>query len=295
MTRMRGEAPLILLLGVYAASLLTLLAALMEYERPDPATKEANRAFEQGDYALALDEYEKVGENWSERAEPDYNAASARYKKETRDKLEDYEQAAEELRRAQTDADGVEDSELIAKTQFNLGNVLFQVGEEMAAVDQYGEAIGQYREAIEAYKQVLRDNPDDVDAKYNLELALSKIEEQEQQQQEQEQQQQQQQDQQGEGDQPGSPDQPDDEGDDEQEGPEGEREGVGEDPEGQQRGDASEQESQEFERPGENPQQQEMTPAQALQFLEAVGQSTDTLQSYLQQQTVPSSRPERDW
>ena len=38
-----------------------------------------------------------------------------------------------------------------------------------------------------------------------------------------------------------------------------------------------------------------MTPAQALQFLEAVGQSTDTLQSYLQQQTVPSSRPERDW
>ena len=270
------------------AALLFTLAACGRTEAN--ANNEANIAFDEGEYEQALGEYERVSEELPERPEPDYNAANVQYR------LEDYERAEEELDRALLDAYDVEDDDLIAKTQFNLGNVLFQVGEEMAAVDQYGEAIGQYREAIEAYKQVLRDNPEDVDAKHNLELALSRIEEQEQQQQQQEQQQQQQeQQQQGEGDQPGSPDQPDDEGEDEQEGPEGEREGVGEDPEGQQRGDASEQESQEFERPGENPQQQEMTPAQALQFLEAVGQSTDTLQSYLQQQTVPSSRPERDW
>ena len=107
--------------------------------------------------------------------------------------------------------------------------------------------------------------------------------------------QQQQDQQQGEGDQPGSPDQPDEEGDEEQEGPDGDREGVGEDPEGEQRGDGSEQDSQELERPGANPQQQEMTPGQALQFLEAVGQNTDTLQSYLQRQFAPTSPPERDW
>lgn len=293
MIRSRASLARILLFCAFATSLLAVLAACGRTEAN--ANNEANVAFDEGEYEQAISEYERISEELPERPEPDYNAANARYKLDSRDKLVDYEQAAEELERALVDAYDVEDENLAASTLFNMGNVLFQVGEEMAAIDQYGEAIGEYREAIEAYKQVLRDNPDDVEAKYNLELALSRIEEQEQQQQEQEQQQQQQQEQQGEGDQPGSPDQPDDEGDDEQEGPEGEREGVGEDPEGQQRGDASEQESQEFERPGENPQQQEMTPAQALQFLEAVGQSTDTLQSYLQQQTVPSSRPDKDW
>ena len=38
-----------------------------------------------------------------------------------------------------------------------------------------------------------------------------------------------------------------------------------------------------------------MTPGQALQFLEAVGQNTDTLQGYLQRQYAPTSPPERDW
>ena len=234
-----------------------------------------------------------ASEELTKRPEPDYNAANARYR------LEDYEQAGEGLDTALAEVSNVEDETLAksiaARTQFNLGNVLFQMGEEWAAVDQYGDAIGQYREAIEAYKQVLRDNPDDAEAKHNLELALSKIEEQEQEQQQQEQQQQQQPDQQGEGDQPGSPDQPDEEGDDEQEGPDSDREGVGEDPEGEQRGDGSEQESPMPERPGTPQQQQQMTPGQALQFLEAVGQNPETLQGYLQRQFVPSSQPERDW
>ena len=287
MIRIRTWAARILLFCAFAASVLAVLTACGQTEAN--ANNEANDVFEQGEYGQALEEYERVSQELPERPEPDYNSANARYR------LEDYEQAEEELETALIEAYDVEDETLAASTLFNLGNSLFQMGEERAAVDQYGEAIDQYREAIEAYKQVLRDNPDDVDAKHNLELALSRIEEQEQQQQEQEQQQQQQ-DQQGEeGDQPGSPDQPDEEGDDEQEGPEGEREGVGEDPQGEQRGDGSEQESQEFERPGDNPQQQEMTPSQALQFLDAVGQSTDTLQSYLQRQFAPSSPVEKDW
>ena len=171
------------------------------------------------------------------------------------------------------------DKDLVSpSTQFNLGNTFFQRPRSTI-------------QAIEEYKQVLKENPDDWDAKHNLELALRQFQEQQQQ----EQAAQQQDQQQGQGDQPGPPDQPDDEGDDEQEGPDGDREGVGEDPEGEQRGDGSEQDSQELERPGANPQQQEMTPGQALQFLEAVGQNTDTLQSYLQRQFAPSSPPERDW
>ena len=287
MIRIRAVPTRILLFCAFAASILAVLTACGRTEAN--ANNEANLAFEQGEYDQALGEYERVSTEVPERPEPDYNSANARYR------LEDYEQAEEGLGRALQESYDVDDEDLAASTLFNLGNALFQMGEERAAVDQYGEAIGQYREAIEAYKQVLRDNPDDVDSKHNLELALRRIEEEEQQQQEQEQQQQQQ-DQQGEeGDQPGSPDQPDEEGDDEQEGPEGEREGVGEDPEGEQRGDGSEQESPAPERPGVPEEQQQMTPGQALQFLEAVGQNPETLQGYLQRQFVPSSPVEKDW
>ena len=270
MTRISAESARILLFCALMTALLFVLTACGRTEAN--ANNEANVAFDQGEFEQALEEYQRVSEELPERPEPDYNSANARYR------LEDYDQAEEELERALQDAYGVDDEDLAARTLFNLGNVLFQFEE--------------YEEAIEAYKQVLRDNPDDEEAKHNLELALRQIE---QQQEEQQQQQQQEEQQQGQGDQPGPPDQPDDEGDDEQEGPDGDREGVGEDPEGEQRGDGAEQESQEFERPGANPQQQEMTPGQALQFLEAVGQNTDTLQSYLQRQFAPSSPVERDW
>ncbi len=268
MRRIRTTAARILPVCVLIAALLAVLAACGRTEAQ--ANNEANIAFDQGEYEQALGEYEKVSKELPERPEPDYNSANARYR------LEDYEQAQEELEVALLDAYEEDEEELVASTQFNLGNVLFQAEE--------------YEEAIESYKEVLRQNPDDVDAKHNLELALRQIEEQQQEQQ----QQQQQQPQQGQQDQPGPQDQPNDEGDEEQEGPEGDREGAGEDPEGEQRGDGSEQESQETERPGSNPQQQ-MTPGQALQFLDAVGQNTETLQGYLQRQYVPSSPVERDW
>ena len=268
MTRIPAEVPRILILCIFVAS---VMAALMAYDREAKVNRDANKAFDDKDYEQALDGYERVSEEWPKLPEPVYNAANAHYE------LEDYEQALEDFWALDTHV--IDDKDLLSKKQFNQGNVHFQLEE--------------YEDAIEEYKEVLRENPDDVEAKHNLELALRQLEEQ--QQQEQEQQQQQQEQQQGQGDQPGPPDQPDDEGDDEQEGPEGDREGVGEDPEGEQRGDGSEQESQELDRPGANPQQQEMTPGQALQFLEAVGQNTDTLQGYLQRQFAPTSPPERDW
>ena len=271
MIRIRSSATRIFLFCAFAASLLAVLTACGRTEAN--ANNEANTAFDEGEYQQALDDYERVGEELPERPEPDYNAANARYR------LEDYERAQEELGAALLDSYSVGDEDLAARTLFNLGNALFQAED--------------YEGAIEEYKNVLRQNPDDVDAKRNLELALRQIEEQQQQQQEQQQQQDQQQ--QGQGDQPGPPDQPDDEGDDEQEGPESDREGVGQDPENQQRGDGSEQPSQDLERPGANPQQQEMTPGQALDLLNAVGQNTDTLQSRLPPQFADYSPPERDW
>ena len=269
MTRIRAEAARILSACVLVAALLAVLTACGQTDAQ--ANNEANAAFEQGDYDLAISEYERVSREQPDRPEPVYNSANARYR------LEEYEKAQEGLEEALEDSYGVDDEDIAARTQFNLGNVFFQAEE--------------YEQAIEDYKEVLRQDPDNVDAKHNLELALRQIEEQ---QMEQQQPQQPEPQPRGQGDQPGPPDQPDDEGDEEQEGPDGDREGVGEDPEGEQRGDGSEQESQEIDRPGPNPQQQ-MTPAEALQFLEAVGQNTDTLQSYLQQQYEHVSPVEKDW
>ena len=126
MTRIRAEAPRILLLCIVAASVLALLAALMQCEREDPVTKEANKAFENEEFEQALGEYERVSEELPKRPEPDYNAANAQYK------LEEYDQAEEQLYRALQDAYDVDEEtlpdNLTASTQFNLGNVLFHGG-----------------------------------------------------------------------------------------------------------------------------------------------------------------------
>ena len=140
-------------------SMAALLFVLVACGRTEAQTNnEANIAFDQGEYDLAISEYEKVSKEQPERPEPDYNSANARYR------LEDYEQAQEELEVALLDAYEEDEEELVTSTQFNLGNVLFQAEE--------------YEGAIESYKEVLRQNPDDVEAKHNLELALRQIEQQ---------------------------------------------------------------------------------------------------------------------
>ena len=63
-------------------------------------------------------------------------------------------------------------NEVKSGANYNMGNSLM--------------SSGKYKEAIEAYKQALRQNPDDLDAKYNLEYARKKLKEQQQQEQNQE-------------------------------------------------------------------------------------------------------------
>ncbi len=232
------------------------------------ANNRGNESFESENFDQAIAEYESVQEDAPDQAEPFYNAANAQYRKG------DYEASHEEMQSALLNAD----EDLTSKARFNQGNTYYQVEE--------------YEDALESYREVLRNNPDDADAKHNLELVLRKIEEERRQEQQQEQQQQQQQ---GQQEQPGPQDQPNDEGEGERETPESEREGMGEDPEGEQQGDGSEQENERQERPGPNPQPQ-LTPGQARQLLDSVGQNTESLQSYLQRQFMAPGRiPERDW
>ena len=123
-----------------------------------------NAAFAEQDYARAVEKYQEAVVADPELAAPVYNTASALYRQEA------YDQVPAALQVAMTNADEI----LTQQSHYNLGNSLFKAED--------------YAGAVEAYKEALRFDPQDLDAKVNLELALRKLQEQEQQNQEQQEQ-----------------------------------------------------------------------------------------------------------
>ena len=122
---------------------------------------EGNEAFANQDYQGALAAYHQAQEDAPELAEPHYNEANTHYR------LEDYEQAQQQIEQALVSGEGQE--ALDQSSYYNLGNAFFQAQ--------------QYEAAIEAYKEALRLDPTDLQAKQNLELALKQLQQQQQQQQ----------------------------------------------------------------------------------------------------------------
>lgn len=156
---------------------LLLLAApsSMAAKKHVSAVKEGNAAYQQGDFKKALEDYHIAEADRPETPGVDYNIGNALYE------LGDYEQATERL----TKALNSDDAQLAAQAQYNLGNAQYRAGD--------------YQKAIEAYKASLDLNPEDMDAKYNLELARRMLKEQtqsEQQQQDKQEQQEQKQEEQ---------------------------------------------------------------------------------------------------
>lgn len=103
-----------------------------------------------------------------------YNVGDALYKKKN------YEEAVNSYEKALN----TNDIQLQGKSYYNIGNSYYR--------------LNKYQEAIDYYKKALELNPDDVDAKYNLELVRAKIKEMADKQQMNNQQQQSQEKQQGE-------------------------------------------------------------------------------------------------
>lgn len=126
-----------------------------------------NRYYDADEHEKALQRYEEAQGIDSTFAIPHFNAGDALYR------MGNYRDGALEfLRASAADADSVK-----AMSYYNLGNTMLKSGD--------------LQSAVEAYKRSLLLNPEDQDAKYNLELALRMREQQEQQQQSQQDQQQQ--------------------------------------------------------------------------------------------------------
>lgn len=228
---------------------------------------EGNQAFLEEAYQDALAAYQGAQIENPELAEPYYNAANALYREGN------YEAALEQLQHALSFAG---DDRLAENSLYNIGNNFFNAQD--------------LQNAIEAYKQALLIDPEDQEAKYNLELALQQQQEQ-QQEQEQNQEEQQNQDS-SEGD-----DTSDEQGEDSQNSgdPAVEDEGEQDQP-SDQSGEAEEQDEQQNgePQPGENNQNQEgnidgqnsqpierMSEEQAKQMLAAIANDMETLQEKL--------------
>ncbi len=137
---------------------------------PAEVNNSGHESYMAGDYASALDAYQAAREGSPKPAEPYYNEGNVLYR------MGEFENAwgvyDESLKFAKL--------EVRASGFFNRGNASFQTE--------------RYADAVEAYKEALRMDPNDQDAKHNLELALNRFsqqggdEEEEEQRQEQEQQ-----------------------------------------------------------------------------------------------------------
>ena len=184
-------------------------------------------------YPAALDAYRGAQDRAPESAQPFYNAGNVLYR------MEEYEEAIQEY----DESIGLAKNELRAQGFFNRGNASFQKQ--------------KFAQAVDAYKEVLRMNPDDEDAKHNLEMALLQ----------------------------NPPEPQDDQDEDDQE----------DEPQDEQEQDQGE-EDQDDQNDQEEEQEQPVTAAQARQLLESVGQAAQTLQERRGQVLVSPKPPsEFDW
>jgi Ca-activated chloride channel family protein len=218
-----------------------------------------NEHFAEEAFDEAIAEYRQAQVDAPDQAEPYYNAANVYNRQSQLDAA--LAQAQQALKSA--------DPDLAAQTWYNLGNAYFDAQ--------------QWPQAIAAYQEALRLDPNDLDAKHNLELALQKQEQQEQQQD------QEQQDQQ---------DQQDGQEQDNQESERNEQPQTGAatpTPAGQP--ETTPEQDQATPQPsGQAQQDAEMTPEQALQLLQALAANSETLQERLQEIfRVPGPPPAEDW
>ncbi|MDX9858671.1 MAG: tetratricopeptide repeat protein [candidate division Zixibacteria bacterium] len=140
--------------------------------KPVEPVRKGNEAFVNKDYRTALEQYSIAETELPESPELDYNIGNVQYQQG------DYQAALERYDKAIKTDDVLQQ----ARAHYNSGNAHFKAQD--------------YPKAIESYKKALEVAPDDMDAKFNLELARRLLKEQtqpEQQQQNEQQQQQQQQ------------------------------------------------------------------------------------------------------
>lgn len=164
-------------MNILSTILIVALPSLFGFgNRTTSLNKKATTLYKQNKYDEALEQYRKAQVQSPESDIIRYNIGCTLYK---RGEYDEAEHGFADV------ASSLEAKKLWAKAYYNFGNTLFKNG--------------KLADAIEAYKRALRINPDDMDAKYNLEFVQNlsqQSQDQQQQQDEQKEEQEQQQEEQ---------------------------------------------------------------------------------------------------
>jgi Ca-activated chloride channel family protein len=139
---------------------------------PYQAVQQGNALYQNGKYAEAAQQYGSASQMLPEAAEIHFNQGNAAYKQQ------DYHKAREHYTQALQTADRT----LEGKVKYNLGNVEYQ--QALQNLPQPQAAIPHLRSAMTYYRDSLDVDPQQQDARYNLELShllLHKLQQEQQQ------------------------------------------------------------------------------------------------------------------
>jgi Ca-activated chloride channel homolog len=275
----RGLVWVLSAVGLLAASSPAL--AWDPFTRPNSNVEDGNQAVAEGDFAGALEAYDRASRELPTEPGVQLDRGIALLHQG------DHEQARQALLRA---TEPNVDPTIRADAYYDLGLSFYRSGDALATELDHQRAQEQFREAVDSYRRSLRARPGDRNTAWNLELALRRLREEEQAQQEQEEQQQAQNDQNQEGENQ----------DQQQQGSEGEDQNSGED--GQNEQSNEDQESQnDQEQSSDSQEGQDQSPEQTDQEGEGREQQSnaddsqqqDPAQGQNQQQGSPGGE-ERD-
>lgn len=163
--------------ALLAVILTTILLPIPAQSQPGRGkVKQGNGLYQEKKYDAARNRYQDALLDAPGSPVIQFNLGDAAYQ------MKSYDKALESFQKTLS----VKDARIQSQAYYNIGNALYRTN--------------KWPEAISAYQEALKLNPDDQDAKYNLEYVRNKLKEnaqpQDQQNQQQQQQQQQQQDQQ---------------------------------------------------------------------------------------------------
>lgn len=119
--------------------------------------REGNKAYKEGDFKKAEINYRKSLEKNDQSIKGSFNLGDALYEQK------DYKNSQEQF---DILSKKIKNPIQLAETFHNLGNSYL--------------AADKYQESIDAFKNALRNNPNDLDTKYNLEYARQKLQQQKQ-------------------------------------------------------------------------------------------------------------------
>lgn len=255
------------------ATLLCLLPLWLGWYNPfqDPLrakTAAGKRHMEKGEYEEALRQYSSALQEAPDRPELHYNIGGVKFRQEQ------FEDAAHEYNLAIQ----AEDPNVAAIAHYNRGNTLVRAQD--------------YERAIEEYKNALKINPDDEDAKFNLEFVQRLLQQQQQQQQQQNQEQQEQDDSEQEQQEKQEP-QEQDEQEEKQEQPQEEPEE--EQPQEQEEQPAEQPQQEESGQPPPESPQEELTQEQAEMILNSLEQKEREERQKRREAIKAERRIDRDW